>query len=197
MNTGIMILAAGNSSRLGKPKQLLNYQGKTLLEVVSKAAIEASFGKTVVVVLGAYASEVSKDHHDAGITYVINDSWQEGMSSSISAGLTTLLAQNSAMEQLIIAVSDQPFISSAVFENLIKKQEQTGKGIVACVYAQTIGTPALFNRKYFDELLSLRGNKGAKHLLEQYTEDTETIAFELGYVDIDTDTDYDNLINQR
>ena len=197
MKTGIIILAAGNSSRLGKPKQLLDHQGKTLLEITSEAAIEASSGNPVVVVLGAYADKISKHHHETNITYIVNESWEEGMSSSISAGLTTLLAQNSAIEQVIIAVCDQPYISAEIFESLIKKQEQTGKSIVASSYAQTIGTPALFNSKHFDELLSLSGNTGAKHLLKKYAGATETISFELGYIDIDTETDYNNLINHK
>lgn len=196
MNTGIIILAAGNSSRLGKPKQLVSYQGKTLLDIASMAAIESSC-KPLVVVLGAYASEILEQHQHAGISYIINESWAEGMSSSISAGLTTLLAQDNTLQQLIIAVSDQPFISSKIFENLIKKQQHSGKSMVASSYAQTIGTPALFHRKYFDELLSLSGNEGAKHLLKQYPEDRETISFELGHIDIDTETDYNNLIDYR
>lgn len=196
MNTGIIILAAGNSSRLGKPKQLVSYQGKTLLDIASMAAIESSC-KPLVVVLGAYASEILEQHQHAGISYIINESWAEGMSSSISAGLTTLLAQDNTLQQLIIAVADQPFISSEIFEILIKKQQHSGKSMVASSYAQTIGTPALFRRKYFDELLSLSGNEGAKHLLKQYPEDRETISFELGHIDIDTETDYNNLINYR
>ncbi|MNY39012.1 MobA-like NTP transferase domain protein [compost metagenome] len=150
-----------------------------------------------MVVLGAYAPEISEQHQHAGISYIINESWEEGMSSSISAGLTNLLAQDNTLQQLIIAVSDQPFISSEIFENLIKKQKQTGKFMVASSYAQTVGSPALFNRKYFDELLSLSGNEGAKHLLKQYPEDRETISFELGHIDIDTETDYNHLINYR
>ena len=196
MNTGIIILAAGNSSRLGKPKQLLTFRGTTLLEIVTRAAIESGC-KPLVVVLGAYSSEISKQQQDPNINYIINDSWQEGISSSIAAGLTAIMNQDQEVAQVIIAVSDQPFISSAVFLDLIKKQEETGKNMVTSSYAQTIGTPALFNKKYFDQLLSLTGNHGAKHILEQHPEDIASILFEAGKIDIDTETDYDNLIHQQ
>jgi len=196
MNTGIIILAAGNSSRLGKPKQLLTFRGTTLLEIVTRAAIESGC-KPLVVVLGAYSSEISKQQQDPNINYIINDSWQEGISSSIAAGLTAIMNQDQEVGQVIIAVSDQPFISSAVFLDLIKKQEETGKNMVTSSYAQTIGTPALFNKKYFDQLLSLTGNHGAKHILEQHPEDIASILFEAGKIDIDTETDYDNLIHQQ
>ena len=94
---------------------------------------------------------------------------------------------------VIIAVSDQPYISSIVFELLAKKSAITGKNIVASRYSKTMGTPVLFNRKYFDELLLLEGNTGAKPLLQTYAEDVATIPFELGNIDIDTQTDYNNL----
>jgi len=196
MNTGIIILAAGNSSRLGKPKQLLTFRGTTLLEIVTRAAIESGC-KPLVVVLGAYSSEISKQQQDPNINYIINDSWQEGISSSIAAGLTDIMNLDQEVEQVIIAVSDQPFINSTVFLDLIKKQEETGKNMVTSSYAQTIGTPALFNKKYFDQLLSLTGNHGAKHILEQHPEDIASILFEAGKIDIDTETDYDNLIHQQ
>ena len=196
MKTGIIILAAGNSSRLGKPKQLLTFKGKTLLEIVSRAALESGC-YPLVVVLGAYASDISKQQQHPNIYYIINDSWQQGISSSIAAGLTAIMNQDQDVEQVIIAVSDQPFISSEILLDLIKKQEETGKNIINSSYAQTIGTPALFNKKYFDQLLSLTGNHGAKYIMEQHPEDTASIVFELGNIDIDTEIDYNNLIHQQ
>lgn len=195
MKTGIIILAAGNSSRLGKPKQLLSYKSKTLLKIVEEAAIQSGC-TPVIVVLGAYATEILKQENHPEITYITNDSWQEGMASSISAGLTALVAQYKHMEQVILAVSDQPFISSEVFLGLVEKHEQSKKPIVASSYAQTTGTPVLFNKTYFDQLLSLSGNNGAKHILEAHPEDVAIISFEPGKIDIDTETDYNNLINQ-
>lgn len=196
MNTCIIILAAGNSSRLGSPKQLLSYQGKTLLHKVSSEALITSC-KPIIVVLGAYAKEIILQHNRPEITYIVNDDWQSGMASSIIKGLTTTLAINNEIENIIIAVSDQPFISAEIFENLIKAHISTNKGIVASEYAKTIGTPTLFNKKYFKQLLSLSGTAGAKKILEANVADSTTITFEMGYIDIDTENDYNNLINNK
>jgi molybdenum cofactor cytidylyltransferase len=193
MNTGIVILAAGDSSRLGKPKQLLTYQEKTFLEIVSDTAIKTDL-KPVVVVLGAFANDILKQQKQPGITYIINDSWQDGMSSSISAGVSAILGNQRDLENIIIAVADQVFITSAIFKDLIEKQGKTGKNIIASSYAQTLGTPALFNKMYFEQLISLKGDIGAKNILMQHPDDTETITFDQGNIDIDTEADYNNLI---
>ncbi|WP_432714183.1 nucleotidyltransferase family protein [Pedobacter sp.] len=194
MKTGIIILAAGNSSRLGQPKQLLAYRGKTLLRLTMDAALASDF-RPIIMVLGAYAGEISKRHSTPEITCVINENWEEGMSSSIAIGLEALLKQQADVGNAIISVADQAFINAGIFESLAKTHEAKGKNIVACAYAETKGTPTLFNKKYFEQLLSLTGNRGAKHIFEQHPEDLETIDFELGHIDIDTATDYINLIN--
>ncbi|SER25875.1 nucleotidyltransferase family protein [Pedobacter rhizosphaerae] len=192
MDTGMIILAAGNSSRLGQPKQLLTYQGKTLLTIVSEEALKTSY-RPIIVVLGAYADEISKAHRDPRISYVVNDNWQAGMASSIFTGLTALLDNNKALENVIIAVADQVFITARIFENLTENYQLTSKGIVASSYGETEGTPVLFNKKYFAQLLQLEGNKGAKKILAENPSDMSTVSFEKGHIDIDTATDYHNL----
>ncbi|WP_145855635.1 nucleotidyltransferase family protein [Pedobacter suwonensis] len=196
MRTGIIILAAGSSSRLGKPKQLLDYNGKTLLQTVINEAL-ATDCKPVIVVLGAYAQEIADQHRHNGINVVINQSWEEGMGSSIVAGLSTIVKNNSEIESIIIAVADQAFIKKRNFNNLIAKQKETGKKIIASSYNETIGTPVLFKKDYFEALLLLKGAEGAKNILKQYSEDLETVVFERGGIDIDTETDYNHLISRR
>lgn len=196
MATGIIILAAGNSSRLGRPKQFLNFQGKTLLEIVSDQALQTPF-RPVMIVLGAYAPEILKKHHHPDINYMTNEHWQTGMSSSIVTGLSAMLDQQKDIENVILSVADQAFISSTIFEKLLAQHQLTGKNIVACNYAQTIGTPVLFHQNYFRDLLSLSGNEGAKSILKKYKEDTTAIQFELGHIDIDTETDYHHLIQPQ
>src|SRR5690606_19334863 len=114
-----------------------------------------------------------------GITCIINSAWQEGMSSSISAGVAAVLDQNKDTENIIIAVADQAFITAAIFEELLLKHQLTAKNIIASSYAGTAGTPALFSRIYFEQLLALNGEHGAKQILKQHPDDTETIPFEL------------------
>ncbi len=196
MKTGIIILAAGSSSRLGRPKQLLNYKGKTLLQTVINEALETNC-QPVIVVLGAHAKEITALHQYNEINMVINENWETGMASSIITGLSTIIKDNSEVESIIIAVADQVFIKKSNFNNLIEKQKETGKNIIASTYAETMGTPVLFKKDYFEALLSLKGAEGAKKILKQYHQDVETVVFEHGGIDIDTETDYDNLISQQ
>lgn len=194
MSTAIVILAAGNSSRMGRPKQLLKFNGQTLLNIVVTESLKTKF-RPVVVVLGAYAAEIKQTSTNPEVIYSFNQDWESGMSSSISLGLKTVLDSNAEIENAIITVADQVHISSEIFEALHSKQEQSQKNIVASAYSQTTGTPTLFNKKYFEELLALNGTNGAKSIIKQYVDDTTTTPFELGNIDIDTETDYNNLIN--
>ena len=193
MHTGIIILAAGNSSRLGRPKQLLVFKGKTLIEWTIEAALATNF-KPVVVVLGAFADQV-KEKIPLTVAHIINDNWSDGMASSIAAGLAEILKHSPDLENLIITVSDQAYINATILSALQQKHINTKKGIIASSYAKTTGTPALFNKRYFSQLLSLTGNNGAKSMLKLHDNDVETVAFAQGNIDIDTETDYHNLIN--
>lgn len=193
MHTGIIILAAGNSSRLGRPKQLLVFKGKTLIEWTIEAALATNF-KPVVVVLGAFADQV-KEKIPLTVAHLINDNWSDGMASSIAAGLAEILKHSPDLENLIITVSDQAYINATILSALQQKHMNTKKGIIASSYAKTTGTPALFNKRYFSQLLSLTGNNGAKSMLKLHDNDVETVAFAQGNIDIDTETDYHNLIN--
>ncbi|TCC90143.1 nucleotidyltransferase family protein [Pedobacter frigiditerrae] len=196
MENGIIILAAGSSSRLGKPKQLLSYKGKSLLEIATEAAIGTG-AKAIVTVLGAYADEISATHQQAGINYVMNERWENGMSTSIHAGLAELLKLNPATENVMIMVSDQAFLTTATLMQLVEEKQHTEYHIIASKYGNTIGTPVLFNKKYFTALMNLSGDTGAKHLIQQHPKDVGTISFEKGDIDIDTEADYDNLTKQQ
>ncbi|MDQ1166242.1 molybdenum cofactor cytidylyltransferase [Flavobacterium sp. SORGH_AS 622] len=190
---GIVILAAGSSSRLGRPKQLLQYKETTLLNntILEASKVQNSF---VVVVTGANSESVLKELNSAEITTCFNLDWETGMSSSIVKGLNEILLLNPDCEQCIFAVCDQPFVTTSIFENLINEYVKTGKAIVASAYSKTLGTPVLFHKKYFPELLELKGQEGAKKLIKKYAEDTASIIFEKGNIDIDTEEDYDELI---
>lgn len=196
MNTGIIILAAGNSSRLGSPKQLLYYQGSSLLQRTVAAAKTTAY-EPVVLVLGAHADQILEQHPDLKINIIINDSWEKGISSSIAAGLLKMLELEADTKNVVIAVADQPFIRPEIFRELVEESQRSRKNIVASKYAETIGTPALFNEIYFDELIALGGNTGAKPILQKYAADVATIPFELGHIDIDTQTDYNNLNHEQ
>jgi molybdenum cofactor cytidylyltransferase len=195
-NTGIIILAAGESSRFGGIKQLLPFGASTLLQHVIDAAVGAG-ARPVVVITGANAKEVSASIRDVSKLDILNnENWQQGISSGIVAGVRHILSLSPAIGKIIIAVCDQPFVSSTLFEQLDQMQEKSEKPVVACTYADTIGTPALFTAKYFDQLLSLQGDEGAKKILKNNREDVATVDFPKGQIDIDTQKDYEKLINE-
>lgn len=196
MDTAIIILAAGNSSRLGRPKQLLLFNGKTLLANVIEEALEMNSGP-IVVVLGAYAKQIEELHHRTKVTFTVNENWQSGMSSSIAAGLNIALAESPELDSAIFTVSDQAHLNKEIFAALIGKYRTDHKNIVTSSYSQTSGTPVLFNKKYFNSLLNLTGSTGAKDLIKKNSDDSASISFDLGHIDIDTETDYHNLINNR
>ncbi len=193
-NTGMIILAAGNSSRLGKPKQLLNFQGKTLLQHVCNEAEIAALNP-IIVIVGANFEKITKLLNSKSLTIIKNDDWEKGMSSSISLGLKELLNIDS-IKNIIISVCDQPYICADLFTNLITEKNKNNKGIVASSYSNTLGTPVLFDIKYAKALMHLTGNDGAKKLLIRFQDDVSSIPFLKGEIDIDTENDYLNLIQQ-
>jgi len=193
METGIIILAAGNSSRLGQPKQLLKFKGKSLIAHVTHEAIAAGLFPCVVV-LGAYAELIKQEIFDQDILVIENDNWETGMASGIIAGMKAMFTIDDQIQNIIISVCDQPFIGKEVFRSLIETHNRTAKGIIACSYAETSGTPVLFNKKYFEALMLLKNHERAKKLIKLYDQDVTYLPFKNGEIDIDTQSDYLNLL---
>lgn len=191
---GIVILAAGNSSRLGRPKQLLKFKEKSLLEnVISKASKIKN--AIVVVVFGSNHELIQNEISNTAIEKVFNPEWESGISSSIVKGLSKLLELNPDCQKCIFTVCDQLFITTSLFENLIQESQKNNKGIAASYYSETLGTPVLFHQKYFSEVLELKGKTGAKKLIKKYADDVVSIHFEKGNIDIDTQEDYDQFVS--
>jgi molybdenum cofactor cytidylyltransferase len=190
---GIIILAAGNSSRLGRAKQLLPFNEQSLLKHTAQQALAVPSTQTIVVT-GAGREKVELELEGTEALVVYNPDWQQGMSSSIHKGIQELQMLHPEAAGCIIAVCDQPFISTSIFSELINSHEHTGFGIVASSYAGTAGTPVLLSKSYFSELLLLEGQEGAKKLLTQYESNVIHLPFNKGEVDIDTAEDYDRLI---
>lgn len=191
MKTAIILLAAGSSSRLGRPKQLIEFQGKKLIQ---KAIEEAQKSKSdsLVVVLG-WNPELIKSGFDSDkIPHVINENWQEGMANSMQAGLRFLLEKEHP-DQVILMLVDQSFVDAKLLDQLIFEKENSGKGIVACSYSDTLGVPAIFDRAYFDEMLSLQGSEGAKKVIMKNKADVFAVDFPLGTMDLDTEEDLERL----
>jgi molybdenum cofactor cytidylyltransferase len=189
---GVIILAAGESSRLGKAKQLLPYKGVNLLQHATQVAIDA-VSKPIVVVLGAAFPEISKELRNYRVNIIENPVWQEGMASSIKMGLVKIQELSPDLAGVILMVCDQPYVTPHLLRKMLVAWQNSGKGIVACAYGGTAGTPALFSKDYFEELLSLQGQEGAKKILKAYQSFISLVAFPLGQVDIDTPEDYNSL----
>ena len=186
--TAAIILAAGESSRLGQPKQNLFFNGQTLLQRAVDST-QRSKCKSVIVVLGANADVITPP---AKTTLLYNKDWKEGMASSIRIAINEV-NEDVSVDKAIILLCDQPFVSAELLDSMIDKQTETGKTIVACTYNGTIGVPVLFERGLFAELLLLRGNEGAKKVLKDHIPDIASIPFEQGGIDIDTPADYEQL----
>jgi len=194
MKTGIILLAAGSSSRLGRAKQLIEFQGKTLIQ---KAIDEAkkSQADCLVVVLGANADLIQTGFESSNTPFIINSDWQQGMSSSMQAGLHFLMAKE-AIDQVLLMLCDQPFVDASLLDQLITAKETSGKGIVAAAYSNTLGVPALFDKRYFEELSQLTGSEGAKKVIFNHQAEVHAVDFPLGAVDLDTEEDVSKFLSR-
>lgn len=188
----VIILAAGSSSRLGSPKQLLTVDDKTLLQHTIEAAKAAGIDP-VIVVLGANRELIKKDLNAKEVVIAENEKWQSGLASSIHSGIEALTKVSPSADAAILMVCDQPFVSAELLNDLLRKQKETGKAIVASSYDNTLGTPALFHSSLFPELAALEGDTGAKILLKKYENQLSSVPFIRGGIDIDTGEDYKNL----
>lgn len=190
---GIVVLAAGNSSRLGNSKQLLKYKGESLVWRATNIALQTKF-HPVVVVIGANSDAVKRELKEMKIEIANNESWQEGMASSIHCGLNCAQKLNDKFDGIIFMVCDQPFITTKLLETLLNKQQETGLPIVASSYGNTIGVPALFHKMYFKELMELKGDGGARKLIKEHEDMVASVDFPKGIIDIDTKKDYEDLV---
>jgi len=190
---GLMILAAGASTRMGTPKQLLPFQGRSLLRHMAKEAI-ASCCDPVVVVLGSQAERMKLEVDGLALHSVENQQWAEGMGTSIPAGMMALTAINPALDAVVIVLCDQPFVSASLINQLVESYRATQSPIIASAYANTLGVPALFDRSLFTELMRMNANVGAKYLIKQHAEKVFQVSFPKGAIDLDTPAQYQQLL---
>jgi molybdenum cofactor cytidylyltransferase len=193
--TGIIVLAAGASVRMNEPKQLLQFQGTTLLRRAAQTAVESIY-QPVVVVLGANFEKMNAEIEDLPVEIVLNKNWRRGLGSSIKAGIENLLEIAPDAAALVIALADQPLVSARHLNFFAEKFEQTQSAVIAAEYNNTRGVPALFAREVFDDLCRLPGDKGAKPVIEKHRHCLSTIALPDAAFDIDTPQDFASLRQQ-
>jgi molybdenum cofactor cytidylyltransferase len=191
-DTGIIILAAGASTRMGQSKQLLNVEGQSLLTRTVDTALN-SLAKKIVVVLGANESDHTRVLSNLSVDVVSNGDWQKGMGSSIKTGLRYLM-ETTTLHAVIILVCDQPLLDPAHINKLITEHHTSKKPIVASSYAGTNGVPVLFEKGCFPDLLNLSDDQGAKKIIQQHPEWISTVSFPEGKIDLDTLEDYNSFL---
>ena len=189
---GVVILAAGGSSRSGQPKQLIPFRGRTLVRRIIDAACEADCSP-VVVVTGSEDEKLHSELDHANVVAVQNQKWQRGIGSSIRCGIEALTNSSPDIAASVLLVCDQPAVDARVIQSLIALRETTGKSIVASSYADTLGVPALFTRSVFEELLLLDDKAGAKSIVLRSRERVASFSFPKGQIDIDSWEDWEKL----
>jgi molybdenum cofactor cytidylyltransferase len=195
-DVGIVILAAGGSARMGTPKQRLTIHGQTLLKRAARAGIEAGC-YPVIVVLGASADELKHDLADLAVQIAINPDWQSGMGTSIRSGMRSLNAIAPNCNGVILALCDQPHVTSATFRQLIDTQRKTHSAICAASYAGTVGSPALFEAALFAELLQLADDESGRTVIRRHPSQVMAVPLPEAEADIDTPADYRRLADGR
>ena len=183
LKVSILILAAGNSSRLGSPKQLIEFEGKNLIERITETAL--SISEEVLIVLGGSEEVIlpKLERFKGDVSTIFNPKWKQGMGTSISVGVEKLADKS---DLILILLSDQPFVSKVLLQNMLQTYAKSQNSVVSCVYNNTLGVPILFDKSIFPELINLSGDKGAKSFLHLYEDKISTVDFPEGIVDIDT-----------
>lgn len=187
----IIILAAGASSRMGVIKQLLNWGEESLLSHAIKTTLELS-NNDVIVVLGANSDiiKIEIEHYPVSIIY--NEKWQQGLGNSIACGINYIMEFHKNADGALIVLADQPLIDADYLNELIQNFSPSKIQIIATSYSKgTYGVPVLFDKSYFDDLMQLHDDFGAKQLLRKNESHVKVLIPPNKNVDLDTKEDYE------
>ncbi len=185
--TAAIVLAAGRSARFGQPKQLLRVDARSLVVHAVDAAREGGCDP-VVVVVGASSEAVRRELADAPVRIVLNEQWEEGVASSVRAGVAAAAALPGVRAALLLTC-DQLRLTPAVVHRLLAAAAAAPGKMVASEYGGTVGIPALFDRSHFAGLLELRGESGAKQLLLRHATSVLRVPWPDGALDVDAPED--------
>lgn len=188
MKLAVIILAAGSSTRMGRPKQLLPWGEGTLL---SHAIDQArSIDGAVVVVLGAHYTIIKEHLSGVEVRTVFNAAYRSGLGSSIATGISAVKSEPQAFTAALFMLVDQPSVDAALLRRIVDAHLAEGDKIIATAYPRRLGVPALFPEAFFPQLLTLGGDAGAGELLNAIGSGVLTISPPSRIYDIDTPEDY-------
>jgi molybdenum cofactor cytidylyltransferase len=187
-NIAVLVLAAGKSSRMNSIKQLEIITNKTLLDI-SLEKIKWILPNTVFCVLGANSDKIKQEIATKNIKFITNKNYENGLSSSIVAGIHYFKKNKLSFPGVLILLGDQPAIEISYLKNMIALFEENNDTIIASNYGGKLGVPAIFPEKYFEALLLIKGDKGAKGFINQRKNEVVCPKTATNFFDIDTKED--------
>lgn len=193
---GGILLAAGGSSRMGRPKQLVEFEGDTLLRRTA-SSMAGSACRPQLVVLGADAELCRSELTGLKVGSCINDDWASGMSSSIKTGFSCVTEIDPLIDAIIILLCDQPYITTEIIDNFIAEYRRIRPLAIASEYNGVIGVPALFSRDMFDQIMKLKGDRGARELIIAAGEKVKRVSLPEAAFEVDSPSDLTSLENLR
>ena len=187
-----VILAAGASRRLGRPKQMLDLGDEPLLRHTVRHALAAALHE-VILVLGSHADEIAEAVGDLGQRTIVNRDFAAGQGTSLVAGIGSVSADADGM---VVLLGDQPLVSTAAIDRLVSAYRKRGAAIIQAAYQEAPGNPVLFHRSLFGELAAVTGDEGARSVVRRHRD--EVVLVEVGdvaeVIDVDTEADYARLV---
>lgn len=189
-----IVLAAGMSRRLGRPKQLLDLNGKPLVMHVLERAMASQLDR-VLVVTGHERERIASALEPVNVDLVFNPGFADGQSTSLIAGLRALAAETDAV---VVLLGDQPLVSTLAISGLVERRRQYGDSIVMTGYGEIRSHPVLFGREVFGELLAINGDQGAREVIRRHS--GEVVVIDSGEDappgDVDTEEAYARLLEE-
>jgi molybdenum cofactor cytidylyltransferase len=188
-----ILLAAGQSKRIGRPKLLLPFDDGIILKRTIDNLLRSKVDE-VIVVLGYRAQEVKKLVADRPVKTIFNPDYPRGMSTSLITGLKLV---NNKAERIMVALADQPLIGKEIYNRLVEASLNCDTGIIAPTYQAKRGNPIIFSTKYRGELLALEGDVGGQEILKRHPNDILEVAVNSGSINMDIDTEADYYSSQK
>ena len=197
-NIAVLIMAAGQSSRMKGIKQLLPWNGTTLLQHTLNTILDIKKNK-VFMVLGANSDliEAELKFVKQPVALIKNEKWQKGLGSSIACGIDFILEQEHTIDGILICLADQPLLTDVYYKKLLQIFRTNDVAIVATKYPNKSGVPAVFSTKIAQELIHLNEDYGARRIMSKYKDNMIVLDAGEQIMDIDTPETYEHLYKQH